>query len=362
MTQKTALYEEHLKLKARMVDFAGWEMPVMYTSIMDEHRATRTAAGLFDVSHMAEVRLLGSNAGNFLKKLIPTRLDKLVPFKSMYSVFCNRNGGVIDDLFVYMVNESEYYLVLNAGTHEKDIGWLMENKIDGVQIIDESAETSKIDIQGPASKDLMSRLFAGQNIEKLKRFNFSTYSYKGKKVLIFQSGYTGEFGYEIYLENSLAGNIWNDLLESGARNGIVPVGLGARDTLRLESCYSLYGHELNDSINPVQAGLKWVVSSKENYIAKDILEREIAAGAEKELITFVLEGKGVPREGCRVFLNDHDEGHVTSGGFSPTFNKGLGMALVKSGKIKIGDSFDIMIRDKKVPAVSVVRPFYKYNG
>ncbi len=360
--KRTALYREHLKLGAKMVDFAGWEMPVMYSSIVEEHTATREKASLFDVSHMGEFRVKGAGASDFLRNLIPTRLNKISPHGSMYSVLCNENGGVIDDLFIYMVEDTEFFLVVNAGTADRDFEWLLKHKSSDVEIINESADTAKIDLQGPVSGEVMGSIIDDDRLVELPRFNYDMFTYKGKNIMISQSGYTGEFGYEIYLPNDTAVAMWNDILEAGKGHGVIPAGLGARDTLRLESCYSLYGHELSEDINPVEAGLSWLISSQGDYTGKDVLEGLKASGAARELITFELTGKGVPRGGYTVRKDGEDIGFITSGGFSPTLEKGIGMALVASGSASIGDDIAIEIRNRQIPARVVKRPFYEYNG
>lgn len=361
MQQKTALFDEHVKQNAKIVDFAGWGMPVMYSSIIDEHKSTRTSAGLFDVSHMTEFRITGKNASVFLSALIPTRLSKLEPGKSMYSAFCNEQGGVVDDIFVYMISQEEYYLVANAGTYTKDLEWMKQHILNGIEIKDETPITSKIDLQGPKSKEILQKVIPDEGINNLKRFYFDYFLYKDHKILISQSGYTGEHGYEFYIDNSIAPDIWNDLLDAGRELGIKPVGLGARDTLRLESCYSLYGHELSDTISLPEAGLGWLISSTENYIGKSRIDRQLNSNLKRELIAFELKARGVPRDGNEAIYKDRTIGYVTSGTFSPTFNKGIGLALIEKGLLKPGDTFSISIRNKNFDARVVQKPFYQYN-
>jgi len=362
MILKTALHDEHVKLGAKMVEFAGWDMPVMYTTVMDEHNATRTKAGLFDVSHMAEFRIKGPAADSFIRKMIPTKLDKIAPGKSMYSALCRDSGGVVDDIFVYMIGKNEYYMVSNAGTHEKDLSWLNEHLTAGVDIIDESSATAKLDLQGPASRGILSGIVDGSALGRLARFGFDYFSFEGAKMMVAQSGYTGEFGYELYISNEYAPSLWGALIENGAAAGLKPAGLGARDTLRLESCLSLYGHELGDSISLIESGLKWLVSSEDEYIGKKVLEKQANEGAPRAIVVFEATDKGVPRDGYEVFKDSKNIGYVTSGTFSPTFRKGIGMALVESSSLSLGDTFSILIRDKHVGARVVKRPLYKYNG
>lgn len=360
--QRTFLYEDHIRLGGKMVEFAGWELPVMYSSIIDEHMAVRQAAGLFDVSHMGEVVVKGRGARAALQKLIPTDMGRLEKGKSMYTCFLNEQGGIIDDLFIFMLSDNEYYLVVNAATTEKDVEWLTLNCRTNVSIQDVSAATAKIDLQGPKSYAILKKIIKDDRLEGLKRFHFFTGAYKGEPVLISQTGYTGEFGYELFCINNVASRLWNDLLEAGKEYGIKPVGLGARDTLRLEACYSLYGHELSDTITPVEGGIGFVVSAQTEYIAKDIVENQKVNGAPRQIICLEMLDKAIPRSEYKVKYNNQEIGYITSGGFSPVFKKGIAMALVQSGVVSIGDEVAIVIRDKTSPAKVVKRPFYTYTG
>ena len=360
--QKTFLYDDHIKLGGKMVEFAGWELPVMYSSIIDEHMAVRQAAGLFDVSHMGEVVVKGRGARAALQKLIPSDMGRLEKGKSMYTCFLNEQGGIIDDLFMFMLSDNEYYLVVNAATTEKDVEWLTLNCRTNVSIQDVSAATAKIDLQGPQSYNILKKIIKDDRLEGLKRFHFFTGAYKGQPVLISQTGYTGEFGYELFCINNIASRLWNDLLEAGKEYGIKPAGLGARDTLRLEACYSLYGHELSDTITPVEGGISFVVNAQSDYIAKEILEKQKVQGAPRQIICLEMLDKAIPRSEYRVLHRGEDIGYITSGGFSPLFKKGIAMALVKTGVVSIGDDVAIVIRDKTSPAKVVQRPFYKYAG
>jgi len=253
--KKTPLYDIHIESGGRMVDFAGFYMPVLYTSILEEHNTVRNSAGLFDVSHMGEFTVKGKDAALYLSKLIPTSMSKLEPGKGMYTLFCHENGGVIDDLFIFMVDPQNYYLVVNASTIEKDFLWMKKHLMDGVTLENISDSISKIDIQGPKSPLVMSKIFGRDKIVRLERFRFYYDDFTGSEIMISNTGYTGERGYELFIENSKAESLWERLMLEGAEFGVKPAGLGARDTLRLEACYSLYGHEINDNINPLEAGL-----------------------------------------------------------------------------------------------------------
>ncbi len=345
-----------------MVDFAGWELPVMYTSIIEEHLATREHAALFDTSHMGEILVRGEGAEKFLRRLIPTRIEKLVLNRTMYSCLCNERGGVIDDLFIYMISQNEYYLVVNASNLEKDEEWLRSNKLPGVEISTLSPETAKIDLQGPQSGEILARVIHDSKLNTLKRFSFMYTRFNDEMIMISKTGYTGEQGFELYLHNDNADNLWKSLIRAGEDSNLKAAGLGARDSLRIEACYSLYGHELSDEISPVEAGLSWVVSSEDDFIGRDALLMQKVDGAPREIVCIELVERGVPREGYRVEKNGEDIGHVTSGVFSPSFKKGIAMALVKSGVTVPGDSVSVIIRNKFVRASIVKRPFYAYNG
>ena len=360
--KRTVLYDEHVKLGGKIVEFAGWELPVRYGSIITEHLATRNAAGLFDISHMGEFFLQGKGAVQLLQTVLPTRLNKIEPNKAMYSCLCNPQGGVIDDLFVYMISPESFMLVVNAANIEKDFNRLKKYQNSDVEIFDKSDEMSKIDIQGPASKDILGKVITDGTVEGLDRFSFQYTQYENSELMVSNSGYTGEVGFELYVDNEKSAKLWQDLLEAGKDMGIEPAGLGARDSLRIESCYSLYGHELTDEITPIEAGLRWLISSKEPYIASDILATQKSEGAPRELIAFELTEKGIPREGYRIEKDDTDIGYVTSGIYSPLLEKGIAMALVKTGSLAMGDPLSIVIRKKRVTGVVVKRPFYAYKA
>jgi aminomethyltransferase len=311
---------------------------------------------------MGEFSVRGRAAGTLLEKLIPTGMQKLAPGRCMYSCFTNERGGVVDDIFIFMVSPEEYYLVVNAATTRKDLDWMRSHNSAGADVIDVSDATSKIDIQGPRSSDILGRAMGDVTLGRLERFQFAYSTFEGRPVMVSCTGYTGEHGFELFTDNGAAPRLWRRLLEEGRGDGIRPAGLGARDTLRLEAAYSLYGHELSDDITPVEGGLRWLVTSGEDYIGRDVLADQKERGAPRELVCFELTGKGVPRERCGVIRGGEEIGATTSGGYSPTFKKGIGMALVKSGKLTAGDEFAVIIRGSEVPAVAVKRPFYTYHG
>ena len=359
---RTVLYNEHLNLKGKIVDFAGWELPVLYSSIIDEHTACRTCAALFDVSHMGEITVKGKDAEAFLRSVIPTSLDRIENNRCMYSCLCNEQGGIIDDIFVYRIDADDFLLVVNASTIDKDFRWLSSHRSGDVEIENISDSIAKIDLQGPISLQILNQVIADEKISSLERFDFIYSTYHSHPVIISHSGYTGETGYELYIDSKGAADLWRELLEKGKNFGIVPAGLGARDTLRLESCYSLYGHELSDTVTPIEAGIGWIVNSKDDYIAKDILVKQKKSGAPREIIALELIDKGIPREHFVVRKNGLEIGQTTSGGYSPTFKKGIALAMVKNGEAKIGDEVEIVIREKGIKAKVVKKPFYPYMG
>jgi aminomethyltransferase len=361
--KRTALFDEHIKLGAKMVAFSGWEMPVLYSSIIEEHRATRTSAGIFDICHMGEFIVRGAGAASLLSGLIPTDLGRLEPSKAMYSCLVNERGGTVDDLFIYMRDANDYFLVVNASRKDADLTWITEHApSSGVEIIDVSDETAKIDLQGPKSMEIMKAVFAASDIDGLRRFYSMETTLDGVTIFISKTGYTGEQGYELYAPAADAPALWNRLLEVGSPLGLVPVGLGARDTLRLEAGYSLYGHELSEDISPVEAGLGWLVNSPADYIAKDILTSQKEKGAPREIVCLKMIDKGIPRDTYPVARDGVEIGMITSGGFSPTFDAGIALALVGRGAISTGERLSVMMRGRPKTGEVVSRPLYPYNG
>ena len=359
----TPLIDEHRRLHARLVDFAGWELPVTYSSIVDEHVATRTRAGLFDVSHMGQIRVQGADAERLLRRLLPTSLDRVAAGRCMYSCFCTPEGGVIDDLFVYRCSAQEFLLVVNAATRHGDLAWLHEHASGDVLLTDESDQTAKIDLQGPRADEVLAAACKPHALPQLPRFAWHSGVALGEStVMLSRSGYTGEAGFELYVPAAQAVAVWRSLLTAGEPFGLVPVGLGARNTLRLEACYSLYGHELAPDISPVEAGLGWLVNSTDEYVGRSVVREQKRSGAPRQLICFRIVGRGVPRDGYPVLLEGQQIGQVTSGSFSPSLQQGIGLALVSRGAVATGSRIDIEIRDRPVAAEVVKRPFYAFNG
>ena len=350
MGRKTALYSEHEKLDARIVEFGGYDMPVQYSSAIDEHNAVRNKAGLFDVSHMGEFRVTGNGSLEYLQSLIPTSMKKLEKNKGMYTCLCREDGGIIDDIFIFMISDNDYFLVVNAGTKDKDYDWFRNHNTGDVLIEDITDDTAKIDIQGPAAKRILTKIFNDDFIKAIERFYFDFTDFNGLSVMISNTGYTGEAGYELYIDRSGAADLWRKLLEEGKDEGLLPCGLASRDSLRLEACYSLYGHELSETINPVEAGLSWLVSNEDDFIGSDAVRGMKEKGADRRIYCISMVGKGIPREGYKVEKDGLEIGYLTSGGFSPVFSRGIALGMLGKGIVKTGDRVEIAIRNKKVEA------------
>ncbi|MFH2021353.1 MAG: glycine cleavage system aminomethyltransferase GcvT [archaeon] len=357
--KETPLAAEHALLGAKMVEFGGWNMPVQYTNVIDEHLVTRTKVGLFDICHMGEFIVKGEGAKKYLQKLCVNDLDKIYPGKAQYSMLCNENGGVVDDIFIYQLGKTEFMIVTNAGTINKDHNWLLMHRTPDVDIMNVSKETAKLDLQGPLSDELLQKL-CDYNLLQLKRFHFVDIEISGVKCLVSRTGYTGERGFELYFDSRFALAMWKKIMETGKHFGIKPIGLGARDTLRLEACYSLYGHELSENITPIEASLAWLVPDKE-FIGSKIILSQKKQGTDRINMAFEMKDRAVAREQYPVLNNGVQIGIVSSGSYSPTFQKGIGMAFVKK-EFGIGDEIEIMIRDKPYKAKIVKKPFYSYNG
>lgn len=358
--KKTHLVSQHQSLGAKMVDFAGWFMPIEYEGLKKEHEAVRNHAGIFDVSHMGEVEVKGDDAKEYIQNLVTNDVSKLENNQAMYTFMCYPHGGVVDDLLVYKINENYYYLVINASNIEKDFNWMSENKKHyNVDIINISNKVSEIAIQGPLSQEILQEV-CSENLDEIKSFYFkSNVNVNGVNALVSRTGYTGEDGFEIYCKNEDVESVWVKLLEIGKKNNIKPCGLGCRDTLRFEACLPLYGNELSDKITPLEAGLSFFVKlNKDNFIGKEELAKQKENGLERKLVGFEIIGKNIARHGYEVSIEDKTIGYVTTGYKSPTLNKCIGLALIDSNFAEIGKEIDIIIRNKKVKAKIINKKFY----
>ncbi|MFX1234005.1 MAG: glycine cleavage system aminomethyltransferase GcvT [Promethearchaeota archaeon] len=355
--KKTPLYDTHVKLGARLVEFAGFYMPVQFESIIKEHKAVRSNAGVFDISHMGEFLLEGKDVIPFLQYIMINDLSLLEPSKGQYSIMCYENGTVVDDLVYYEETPEKFRMIVNAGNIEKDFEWL-RNHIGNqdVKVSNLSNKRCRLAFQGPNSDKLLQPLI-DVDLSKINRFYFAHCNLKNIPIFLARTGYTGEKGVEISFENEFADKIWNILLNTGAR----PVGLGARDSLRLEACYSLYGHEISDSITPIEAGLNWLAKPKPGitYIGKDILEMQKSQGTDRILVGLNLLERGIIRERYKIFKNSEEIGYVTSGGFSPTLDKTIGLGLVKTEFSQVGTKLEIEIRGKLLKGQIISIPFFR---
>ncbi|MBP8984353.1 MAG: glycine cleavage system aminomethyltransferase GcvT [Syntrophobacterales bacterium] len=360
--QRTPLYDRHLKLGARMIDFGGWEMPVQYTTVIDEHRATREAAGLFDTCHMGEIDVTGPGSYAFLQRVLSRDLAGMTDGRMRLSLLTDHRGGIIDDLTVYRLGDDRYRLVTNAVTKDKDLIWLrrvvQQEGFSGVEIMDVTDRTGKLDLQGPRSAEILQSLVA-DSLSGLKFYDFIETEILGLGAVVSRSGYTGEDGFEVYVPAEAVGKVWDKILEAGTPLGLKPAGLGARDTLRLEAGMMLYGNEMNESVTPFEVVYGWATDLKKDFIGSEALRKQKGQGIRRKLTGFELTGRGIARHGYAVFKNGRAIGEVTSGTFSPTLQKAIGMAFVPVEHSEPGTQVDIRIRDNRAEAHVVPLPFYK---
>lgn len=356
--QFTPLKEQHIALGAKMVDFAGWYMPVEYQGLRQEHLACRAGVGLFDVSHMGEVRIRGPKALETVEWLTSNYAGRLNAGQAQYSLLPNNEGGLIDDVIVYCVTKgTEYLLCVNASNTDKDFTWMV-NHNRGAEIINESVLWGQIAVQGPNAMALVARV-CGPTVLEIPTFEFRTLSVAGASVMVARTGYTGEDGVEIFVPAERTAELWQELLARGEDLGVTPVGLGARDTLRTEMKYPLYGHEIDDTTNPYAAGLGWVVKpDKKDFIGREKIVSGKAEALRKRLVGFKMRERGIPRQGYRVLNADGEAiGRVTSGTLAPSLNENIGIGFVASGFSEVGSTVFVDIRGRPVRAEVVPTPF-----
>ncbi len=358
--KKTSLNGLHHQLGAKMVEFGGFEMPVSYSSIKEEHQCVREKLGVFDVSHMGEFFVSGPKALKFLQYACSNDISKLVPGKAQYNYLPNQKGGVVDDLIVYQLEEDAYLLVVNASNIDKDWEWLTElNAEIKAEMINASEDYSLLAVQGPKAIEAMQKLTL-DDLSKLPFYGHCTTNFAGiEDVIVATTGYTGSGGVEIYCKNEFARQLWNTVIEAGEPHGIQPIGLAARDTLRLEMGYCLYGNEINDTTSPISAGLGWVTRPQTNFINSIKIDKEKTGGTLTRLVGFEMTERGIPRTG-HVILSESNTtiGHVTSGTQSPSLNKGIGLGYLDISFTDLNTPIYIQIRNKAVPAKVVKLPFY----
>lgn len=366
---KTSLHERHRAAGAKLVDFAGWEMPVQYSGVIEEHRAVRGAAGLFDVSHMGEIRVAGPGAEEFLQQLTPNDIGKLTPGRAHYNALLTEQGTYVDDLLVYRMDDDEYMVVVNAANAAGDLEWIERHAAASatrgapVEVEDLSERTALLALQGPKALEILSPLAApagGGELADIGFYRFARGTVDGATAILSRTGYTGEDGFELYLEPADAPRIWDRLIEAGAEHGLIPAGLGARDTLRLEAGMALYGHEIDDTITPWEAGLGWTVKlDTGDFVGRDALVHQKETGVERKLMAFEVEGRGIARQGHRLLDGGEPVGFVTSGTWSPTFERGVGMGYVPVEMAEAGRAIGLEVRNRRLDGRLAKVPLYK---
>jgi aminomethyltransferase len=345
--RKTPLTSAHVGVSARMVDYAGWSMPVLYTSILEEARAVRAAVGIFDISHMGRVRVAGPGATELLQRLTTNDVAALAPSEAHYSLIANRAGGIIDDIIVYREADERYLVVINASNTAKDLSWVSEHNRGDVVIDDLTADTAMIAVQGPKAPAIVADLAGDPALLSLKRFQYARGRIAGAEATLCRTGYTGEDGFEVIVDGARAEDVWSALLRAGA----VPCGLGARDALRIEAGYPLYGHEIDDETSPVEAGLMWVVRlDKGDFIGAGPILAAKEAGPSRKLMGLRSADRLQPRQGYSIWAGDKAVGTITSGVFSPTRNVSVAMGYLDAAHARVGGQVEIAIRDKRIPA------------
>jgi aminomethyltransferase len=362
--KKTPLNQVHIDSGARMVDFGGWHMPVQYSGLTQEHTAVRTKAGLFDVSHMGEVTVEGEGAEEFLNYLVTNNVSKLTDGQAQYSLMCYENGGVVDDLLVYKRATAKYLLCINAGNIDKDWEWIQKTaaRFPKAKCRNVSNEFSQIALQGPLSQQILSRL-TDYDLASIKYYHFAETDVAGKPVILSRTGYTGEDGFELYAKAADGPFLWAQLMEAGAPLGLIPAGLGARDTLRTEAKMPLYGHEIDQNSNPLEAGLGWVIKLDKagDFSGKAAIQKMKAAGLARSLVGIKVLDKAIARQGYEIYDNDQKSvvGTVTSGTPSPTLGYPIAIGYVKKELSAPGTRLAVKVRDRFFPAEVVPTPFYK---
>lgn len=357
--KRTPLFDLYDEYGAKTIDFGGWELPVQFSSIKEEHKAVRTKAGLFDVSHMGEIVVKGKDSLAFLQKVATNDVSKLSVGMAQYSALCYLNGGTVDDILIYKLDEEYYWLVVNAANIEKDFKWLQKYaQYYKVKLENKSSRIAQLALQGPLAETVLQRL-TNCNLSSLKPFHFYNNVFLQDTIaLVSRTGYTGEDGFEIYCDAYDAAKVWREILH---HEEVVPVGLGARDTLRFEAGLPLYGQELSANITPIEAGIGFVVKTDKemDFVGKDVLIEQKKNGAPRKLVGIEMVERGIPRSGYPVFIGDEHVGDVTSGTQSPTMEKNVGYALIKTEYANLNEMVMVEIRSKKVKATIVASPFYK---
>ncbi|HET7339463.1 MAG TPA: glycine cleavage system aminomethyltransferase GcvT [Candidatus Dormibacteraeota bacterium] len=354
--RRTPLYDRHVALGARMVDFGGWEMPQQYTSIRDEHFAVRKVAGLFDVSHMGRVVVSGSGAADYLQGLVTNDVAAVAPHHAVYTLMCNEDGGVIDDLIVYREAEDRFLVVVNASNREKDMTWMRGHLSAGLAFEDVSDEVSLLAFQGPRAHELL----PGEDTEDIPYFGFRPGKVAGQVVSLSRTGYTGEDGFELFVGSEVVGDVWDAILGRGKTAGVLPAGLGARDATRLEAALRLYGNDMDETVNAYEAGLGWTVKlAKGDFIGRDALIKVKAEGPRRQLVGLKMQPGDIARHGAGVTAGGRRVGVITSGTHSFFLGYPIALALVEARSLQVGDRAVVEVRGREAPAEIVKLPFYR---
>jgi aminomethyltransferase len=360
--RRTPLYNSHVKLGGKIVPFAGWELPVQYSGLVAEHNTVRSRAGLFDVSHMGEILVSGPEAEKALNYLTCNAVQTLCDGKGHYNAIINERGGVVDDIIIYRFGPQKFFICVNAANTTKDFAWFSSHNKFDAKFEDQSARFGQIALQGPRAPEILGKLL-GQAVQELKSFHFMECRLASQPLIVARTGYTGEDGFELFIPWDGTEAIWETILETGNSQGLVPCGLGARDSLRLEACYPLHGHELSDDISAIESGLGWIVKfDKGDFMGRDILLQHKNTGAPRSITGLFIDDQGIARNGDKVFSNGalcEEIGGVTSGTKTPTVNRALALALIERKYAEIGTTLSVEVRGKRLLAHVVKRPFYK---
>lgn len=360
--KRTPLYDVYKKYGGKTIDFGGWELPVQFSSIKEEHEAVRTRAGLFDVSHMGEVIVTGPDSLNYLQKMLTNDISKIKNGGAQYTAMCYENGGTVDDLLVYKIEDQHYLLVINASNIDKDFKWL-EDHLDGnVKIENLSEKMAQLALQGPLAEKVLQKLAVDSDLSGIGFFKFQQeVKLNGKKALVSRTGYTGEDGFEVYCDSRDAVELWDAILAAGEEEGVIPCGLGSRDTLRFEATLALYGQELSPEISPLEAGIGFAVklNKEADFIGKEALKQQKEKGAARKLVGIEMIDRGIPRHGYPVYKGDELIGEVTTGTQSPSLKKNIGLVLIQNEYADLDSEMEVEIRGKRLKAKVVPTPFYK---
>ncbi len=358
--KKTPLYQVHQDLGGKIIEFGGWALPVQYSGVLDEHHTVRNAAGLFDVSHMGEISVKGPEAGKYIQRIVTNDISQAKKNQVIYTPMCYPDGGVVDDLLIYKFDDEKYLLVVNAANTEKDYQWFRSNLQEDATIENISDKVAQIAIQGPMSEAILQKL-TRINLADIPFYGFmDKIELDGVNALVSRTGYTGEDGFEIYLSPADAPGLWMKLLSAGEKEGLKPAGLGARDTLRFEAALPLYGQEISRDISPLEARLGiFVKLDKEVFMGKEALKKQKEQSPGRKLVGFEMIDRGIPRHDYRVRFDGKDIGYVTTGSYSPTLNKNIGLALLESAHAQVDKTIEIIIREKPLKARIIKLPFYK---